>query len=168
MLWLILSGIVAYLLYKYAYKPTQYWKERNVSYIKPPWPIIGNTGFDSFLRRKSLCDQVIDNYNKFPNERYVKTAHKSSCRIWRSVIICVVSGYTLTIIRLYCITSNQSSSIGITGTVRRHTGNQVKKFGFKITKVQNYNNNNNVVMSFERQEKITFKVNIKYMYKYIS
>ncbi|KAI7815403.1 cytochrome p450 [Rhyzopertha dominica] len=70
MLWIILSVIVAYLFYKYGYKPTQYWKEKGIAHLEHAWPILGNIGLDMMLIRKPFYDVVIDNYNKFPEERY--------------------------------------------------------------------------------------------------
>lgn len=74
MILVILAAVVGYLFYKYAYRPTQYWKERNIVQIEPAWPIFGNVGLDMILRRKPFYELVKENYNRFADKRYVNSA----------------------------------------------------------------------------------------------
>lgn len=70
MLLFTISIVVGYLLYKYVYKPTRYWKEKGVPYLKPAWPIVGNA-MQFLLRRKPMFYVFREQYDEFPNERYV-------------------------------------------------------------------------------------------------
>ncbi|XP_017777324.1 PREDICTED: cytochrome P450 9e2-like isoform X2 [Nicrophorus vespilloides] len=63
---LLLLGL---LIYKYAFKPFSYWKERNVLYSKDLIPMFGNT-WKSTFKKISMFDNFIELYEEYPNESY--------------------------------------------------------------------------------------------------
>ncbi|KAF2900432.1 hypothetical protein ILUMI_05749 [Ignelater luminosus] len=69
MLFAILVGILALLIYFKIVKPQKYWKEKGAACIKP-WPIVGSMG-PLVFNKKSYAGLIQDIYNVFPEKRCV-------------------------------------------------------------------------------------------------
>lgn len=68
MLWsIIITALVAYVLYINVYKPLVFWRKRGVPYARPI-PFIGNS-LKQMLRLQAIPDSLVCLYKKFPNER---------------------------------------------------------------------------------------------------
>ncbi|XP_077284743.1 cytochrome P450 6B1-like [Arctopsyche grandis] len=65
----ILASLVLVLFFRYITKNYNYWKDRNVAYIKP-LPFVGNY-LDAILMKKTVGQINQHLYDAFPNEKYV-------------------------------------------------------------------------------------------------
>ncbi|KAF5287161.1 hypothetical protein FQA39_LY16039 [Lamprigera yunnana] len=73
---LILVASLFAIFYHYIIKPMNYWKTKNVKYIKPQ-TVFGLT-FPVFPRKKTKSDDIVNMYKMFPDERYVGTFNFTS------------------------------------------------------------------------------------------
>lgn len=69
MLWIILVLVISIgaLIYKWATKHYNYFKDRNIAHGKPS--LFFGTGKDLFLLRLSFADYIQKWYKEFPNEK---------------------------------------------------------------------------------------------------
>lgn len=67
--WALLAAAAIYFVYRKITAPFTFFADRGIAFVKP-YPIFGNFGRMS-LKRESIFDLVVNNYNDFKGKRFV-------------------------------------------------------------------------------------------------
>ncbi|GLV34626.1 Cytochrome P450 9f2 [Carabus blaptoides fortunei] len=75
MLWLLLVAVTIAFACFHLYKNVNYWRDRNVTHIRP-WPLLGNfTG--TMFRTRSFPDDIQAYYKRYPDAKYIVKSRPS-------------------------------------------------------------------------------------------